>query len=61
MAMPEQPLSDLTPVQPPSAEAVLFVLVAGEASGDLLGADLIGGLRARASRARRFAGVVGSA
>lgn len=41
---------------PPAAPC--FVLVAGEASGDLLGADLIAGLRARFPDAR-FAGVGG--
>lgn len=41
---------------PPAAPS--FVLVAGEASGDLLGADLIAGLRARFPDAR-FAGVGG--
>lgn len=41
---------------PPAAP--LIVLVAGEASGDLLGADLIAGLRARFPDAR-FAGVGG--
>lgn len=40
------------------AAAPCFVLVAGEASGDLLGADLIAGLRARFPDAR-FAGVGG--
>src|SRR5438477_3599806 len=42
----------------PNAESPLFVLVAGETSGDLLGADLIAGLRERFPRAR-FAGVGG--
>lgn len=41
-----------------SGQRPLFVLVAGEASGDLLGADLIAGLRARFPDAR-FAGVGG--
>src|SRR5215831_2385477 len=42
----------------PNPESPLFVLVAGEASGDLLGANLIDGLRARFPDAR-FAGVGG--
>ena len=42
----------------PVAGSPLFVLVAGEASGDLLGADLIGGLREIFPRAT-FAGVGG--
>jgi lipid-A-disaccharide synthase len=42
----------------PSALSPLFVLVAGEASGDLLGANLIEGLRRRFPDAR-FAGVGG--
>ena len=40
------------------ADFPLFVLVAGEASGDLLGADLIAGLRERFPQAQ-FAGVGG--
>ncbi len=47
------------PALPPSPLAPRFVLVAGEASGDLLGADLIAGLRARFPAAR-FAGVGGA-
>ena len=50
-------------MSPPSSianvDAPLFVLVAGEASGDLLGADLIARLRERFPRAR-FAGVGGA-
>jgi lipid-A-disaccharide synthase len=42
----------------PSALTPLFVLVAGESSGDLLGADLIAGLRLRFPKSR-FAGVGG--
>jgi lipid-A-disaccharide synthase len=42
----------------PSAASPLFVLVAGEASGDLLGADLIAGLRRKFAQAR-FAGIGG--
>jgi lipid-A-disaccharide synthase len=42
----------------PKRQFPLFILVAGEASGDLLGADLIAGLRRRLPDAR-FAGVGG--
>ena len=42
----------------PKPESPLFILVAGEASGDLLGADLIAGLRQRFPAAR-FAGIGG--
>jgi lipid-A-disaccharide synthase len=52
MPAPRSPISDL--------RSPLFVLVAGESSGDLLGADLIGGLRTRFPGAR-FAGVGGPA
>src|SRR3569832_2247679 len=42
----------------PIPDSRLFILVAGEASGDLLGADLIDGLRERFPAAR-FAGIGG--
>jgi lipid-A-disaccharide synthase len=42
----------------PNHESPLFVLVAGEASGDMLGADLIAGLRQRFAQAQ-FAGIGG--
>jgi lipid-A-disaccharide synthase len=45
-------------LSPSSALSPLFVLVAGESSGDLLGADLIAGLRQRFPKSR-FAGVGG--
>src|ERR1700757_2105571 len=54
----DSPGAPLAPRPSPLAPAPRFVLVAGEASGDLLGADLIAGLRARFPDAR-FAGVGG--
>jgi len=50
MRIPESPI--------PSPQSPLFVLVAGESSGDLLGAELIAGLRLRFPKSR-FAGVGG--
>jgi len=46
------------PITPAAADAPRFVLVAGESSGDLLGADLIAGLR-RIHPKAQFAGVGG--
>jgi len=51
MPIPDSPI--------PSPQSPLFVLVAGESSGDLLGADLIAGLRRRFPKSR-FAGVGGA-
>jgi lipid-A-disaccharide synthase len=50
--------ASLTNSQLPIPRSPLFVLVAGEASGDLLGADLISGLRQRFPQAH-FAGIGG--
>src|SRR5882757_3203119 len=54
--MPRMPSTDS---RFPIPDSRLFILVAGESSGDLLGANLIGSLRARFPDAR-FAGVGGA-